>query len=134
MQPFPPLCMTLLHAVSGLTAGVNGQLRDSSASIQERPAASHDRRSGVPYRTEYHPTGLCRCLYSCHLHTTAGLGYFHACDLHCSAAASADLTGTWTGLAELMLRLMQGQLEMSLARRGAGRKERREGAHVLNLL
>lgn len=69
-----------------------------------------------------------------HLYTTAGLGYFHACDLHCSAAASADLTGTRTGLAELMLRLMQGQLEMNVAGRGAGRKERREGAHVLNLL
>lgn len=57
--------MTLLHAVSGLTAGVNGQLCDSSASVQERPAASSDRRPGVPYRTEYNPAGLCRCLYIC---------------------------------------------------------------------
>lgn len=82
--------------------------------------------------------GACMVRYGPHLHVTAGLGYFHACHLHYSAAASADLTGTRTGtrtgLAKLMLRLMQGQLETNLAGRGAGRKERREGAHVLNLL
>lgn len=105
------------------------------ASAQKTSAASRDRSPGALHRIEYKLTGRCRCPHGSHQHVTAGLGCFHICDCHCSAPASADPTATNRTVLQSSCRewAMQGWLEMKFAGKGGGRRERREGAHVLNL-
>lgn len=118
----------LLHGISGLTTSVNGHLKS--------PVLQAGTEALVPFtectRTSLGCAGACMVLTSRSLQVSA-VFTFVAVTVRQQPLLTLLPPADLSGKAHAESELHRDRQRWSLTERGRGRKERREGAHMLNL-